>query len=191
MTVIVPFDEQAGQSSKVCDHFGSAPFYAIADIEAGMLEIIPNESMHHDHGQCTPASFFSGLGIDVLLCNGIGGGAVAKLQAMGIDVYMAAMAPTLEEALRRFNSSSWSGQLLAFRLSNAGSILTAATTPSYWTGGVPAPEWDAGEQIKAQLPADRLILTMGASGSGTNFAYGNNLSAGQKTALDRDAYSNL
>jgi len=97
----VPLDEQAGQNSKVCAHFGSAPFYAVADTEADTIEIIPNASIHHDHDQCTPAVFFSGLGINVLLCNGIGAGAVAKLQAMGIDVYMS---PTLEEALKRFSS---------------------------------------------------------------------------------------
>lgn len=104
MKVIVPLDEQAGQNSKVCAHFGSAPFYAVADTEADTIEIIPNASIHHDHDQCTPAVFFSGLGINVLLCNGIGAGAVAKLQAMGIDVYMSEMAPTLEEALKRFSS---------------------------------------------------------------------------------------
>jgi predicted Fe-Mo cluster-binding NifX family protein len=104
MKVIVPLDEQAGQSSKVCGHFGSAPFYAVADMDANTIEIIPNASNHHDHGSCTPAGFFSGLGISVLLCNGIGAGAAAKLQSMGIAVYMAEMAPTLEETLRRFNS---------------------------------------------------------------------------------------
>jgi predicted Fe-Mo cluster-binding NifX family protein len=60
--------------------------------------------MHHDHGQCTPADFFSQLGIDVVLCNGIGAGAIARLQMMGIDVYMAELSQTLEEALTRFSS---------------------------------------------------------------------------------------
>jgi predicted Fe-Mo cluster-binding NifX family protein len=106
MNVIVPLDEQAGQNSRMSEHFGSAPFYAIADTVTGSFEIIPNTSMHHDHGQCTPVNFFSELKINVLLCNGIGAGAVAKLQMIGIEVYSAAMAETLEEALTRYNNGS-------------------------------------------------------------------------------------
>jgi predicted Fe-Mo cluster-binding NifX family protein len=106
MKVIIPLDEQAGQNSRMSEHFGSAPFYAVADTEDASIEIIPNASMHHDHGQCTPVNFFSELGIKVLLCNGIGAGAVAKLQMIGIDVYSAAMSATLEEALTRFSHGS-------------------------------------------------------------------------------------
>ncbi len=106
MKIIVPLDEQAGQNSRMSEHFGSAPFFAVADSENSSFEIIPNTSMHHDHGQCTPAHFFSELGINVLLCNGIGAGAANKLQMMGIDIYMAAMSPTLETALTRFSQGA-------------------------------------------------------------------------------------
>ena len=106
MKIIVPLHEQAGMHSKVSEHFGSAPFFAVADTEANSVEFMPNASMHHDHGQCTPADFFSQLGINVVLCNGIGAGAIAKLQRMGIDVYMAEQSPTLEEALLRFNNKT-------------------------------------------------------------------------------------
>ena len=106
MKVIVPLDEQAGMNSKLSEHFGSAPFFAVADTGDGSIEIMPNASMHHEHGQCTPADFFSQLGINVVLCNGIGAGAIARLQMMGIDVYMAAQSPTLEEALVRFSNKA-------------------------------------------------------------------------------------
>ena len=106
MKVIVPLDEQAGMNSKLSEHFGSAPFFAVADTEANSVEFMPNASMHHEHGQCTPADFFSQLGINVVLCNGIGAGAIARLQMMGIDVYMAAQSPTLEEALVRFSNKA-------------------------------------------------------------------------------------
>ncbi len=104
MKVIIPLNENdGGQKSKVSDHFGSAPFFGTADTETNSFEIIANASMHHDHGQCTPADFFSQLGIGAVVCNGIGAGAVAKLQMMGIDVYMALQSQTFEEALRCFN----------------------------------------------------------------------------------------
>lgn len=108
MKIIVPLDEQAGQNSRMSEHFGSAPFFAVAESENSSFEIIPNTSMHHDHGQCTPADFFSELGVNVLLCNGIGAGAANKLQMMGIDIYMAAMSPTLETALARFSQGALS-----------------------------------------------------------------------------------
>ena len=102
MTVIVPLDEQAGQSSKISEHVGSAPFYAIADIELDSFEIIANDCMHNYHGQCNPPDFFSKLGASTLLCHGIEAGAVHKFQKMGIAVYMTAIATTLEEALSLF-----------------------------------------------------------------------------------------
>ncbi len=106
MKVIVPLDEQAGQHSRMSEHFGSAPFYAVANTEMATFEIIPNTSMHNDHGQCTPADFFAELGINALLCNGIGARAANKLHMMGIEVYMAAMAPNLETALMRFSQGT-------------------------------------------------------------------------------------
>lgn len=104
MKVIIPLIEQADLNSKLSEHFGSAPFFAVADMEKNSIEIIPNASMHHEHGQCTPADFFSQLGIDAVLCNGIGAGAITKLHMMGIDVYMAELSKTLEEALTRFSN---------------------------------------------------------------------------------------
>jgi len=102
MKVIVPLDEQAGQSSKISEHVGSAPFYAIADTETDSFEIIANDCVHNYHGQCNPPDFFSKLGISALLCHGIEAGAVHKLQIMGIAVYMTVIVSTLEEALLLF-----------------------------------------------------------------------------------------
>ncbi len=102
MKVIVPLDEQAGLGSKICEHFGSAPFYAVADTAVDSLEIIANDCMHHDHGQCNPPDFFSKLGVSVLLCHAIEPGAVHKLQIMGIAVYLTTVVATLDEALLLF-----------------------------------------------------------------------------------------
>ena len=74
MKVIVPLEEQGGKNSRMSEHFGSAPYYAVADTGAGSFEIITNTSMHHDHGQCTPADFFAELGVSALICIGIGAG---------------------------------------------------------------------------------------------------------------------
>jgi len=102
MKVIVPLDNQAGLCSKISEHFGSAPFYAVADSVDDSFEIIANDCMHHDHGQCNPPDFFSKLGVSVLLCHGIEPGAVHKLQIMGIAIYVTTVVATLDEALLLF-----------------------------------------------------------------------------------------
>lgn len=96
----------------------------------------------------------------------------------------------------RFSNSSWSGQLLSYRLDGqTGEILSAASPPPLWdTADTPYPEWDAGQQINTQVSAGsdtRLILTTGATGSGAEFLYGNlsTGSGGQQYALNQDAYS--
>ncbi|ACF46572.1 MAG: NifB/NifX family molybdenum-iron cluster-binding protein [Prosthecochloris sp.] len=106
MKVITPLDENEGALSKVCEHFGSAPFFAVSDTETGTIEIIVNGDSHHDHGQCTPADAFTGMGVDAVVCNGIGARAAARLQASGIDIYMAGFASTLEDALNRFKGGA-------------------------------------------------------------------------------------
>ncbi|MBV5328950.1 MAG: NifB/NifX family molybdenum-iron cluster-binding protein [Chlorobium sp.] len=102
MKVVIPLNEPAGPASSMCEHFGSAPYYAVADTETATIEISANGNSHHDHGQCTPADVFVDMGVNAVICNGIGARAASKLQMMGIDVYMAGLAPTLEEALKRF-----------------------------------------------------------------------------------------
>ncbi|ACD90216.1 MAG: dinitrogenase iron-molybdenum cofactor biosynthesis protein [Chlorobium limicola] len=106
MKVVIPLDESAGQASKVCEHFGSAPFFAVSDTETGAFEITANGDSQHDHGQCTPADVFTGMGVDAVICNGIGARAASRLQMSGVAVYIANHARTAEEALKRFNSGS-------------------------------------------------------------------------------------
>lgn len=94
----------------------------------------------------------------------------------------------------RFSNTSWSGQVLSFRLNNVtGKTISAASPPPAWDpADKPYPEWDAGQQMNTQVSASsdtRLILTNG-TGGGTSFTYGNNLTNGQKQALNTDALSN-
>lgn len=106
MKIIIPLDEQNGLGSRLCEHFGSAPFYGVVETETGKVEIIDNANMQHDHGQCTPADSFAGLGVTAVVLNGIGARAAARLQSLGIDIYMASMAPTLADAIERFGNGS-------------------------------------------------------------------------------------
>jgi predicted Fe-Mo cluster-binding NifX family protein len=102
MKIIIPLDEYSGPGSQVCDHFGSAPFFATVDMAAGEVQIIDNQNAHHDHGQCTPADNFVGMGASAIVVKGIGARAAAKMQSLGMEVYMAGSARTLVEVIESF-----------------------------------------------------------------------------------------
>ncbi|TNJ40320.1 dinitrogenase iron-molybdenum cofactor biosynthesis protein [Chlorobaculum thiosulfatiphilum] len=104
MKIIIPLDEYSGPDSQVCDHFGSAPFFATVDMAAGEVSIIDNQNAHHDHGQCTPADNFAGIGASAIVVKGIGARAAAKMQSLGMEVYMAGPARTLVEVIEGFGS---------------------------------------------------------------------------------------
>lgn len=90
----------------------------------------------------------------------------------------------------RFSNTSWSGQVLSYRLDDTtGQIIGAASYPPNWDPAeTPYPEWDAGQKINGQTASSRLILTTGSSGTGTDFQYGN-MSSTQQGLLDVDMYA--
>ncbi|ARM30720.1 NifB/NifX family molybdenum-iron cluster-binding protein [Prosthecochloris sp. HL-130-GSB] len=102
MIIAVPLNEQAGFGSSVCEHFGSAPYYGVFDTGSGELSVVENVNSEHVHGQCRPADMFTDNRVDAVVCNGIGGRAAAKLQAHGIEIHIAGLAPNMKEAADRF-----------------------------------------------------------------------------------------
>lgn len=50
MKVCVPVQENKGLDSVAYDHFGSAPFFLIHDLESNETQIIQNGDLHHAHG---------------------------------------------------------------------------------------------------------------------------------------------
>jgi predicted Fe-Mo cluster-binding NifX family protein len=89
MFVCIPIEENNGMDSAVCAHFGSAPEFLIVDTEAATCRSIPNKNQHHGHGMCAPLASLEGERIDAMVVGGIGMGALNKLMAAGIRVFMA------------------------------------------------------------------------------------------------------
>ena len=87
-----------GVESKVYEHFGSAPAFIIVDTEGKDFLTVSNKDLHHVHGACNPVMALDGKSVDAMVVGGIGAGAIAKLNAMGVKVYAAA-ASTVEENL--------------------------------------------------------------------------------------------
>ena len=102
MIVAVPLETSEGLDSVICEHFGSAPLYAVYDAESGRLRIVNNSNSGHVHGQCSPIDVFSRNSITAVLCKGIGARAIGKLKMLNIDVYVAEGLSTLTEALNSY-----------------------------------------------------------------------------------------
>ncbi len=102
MIVAVPLETSKGLNSRICEHFGSAPLYAVCNMDSGRLRIMENSNSRHEHGQCNPVDVFAQNSVDAVLCKGIGGRALIKLKMLDIEVFVAGGLSTLAEALESY-----------------------------------------------------------------------------------------
>jgi predicted Fe-Mo cluster-binding NifX family protein len=89
MKIVFPTQSDQGMNSAVFGHFGSAPCFVLVDDATGTVESISNTDRQHIHGQCQPLAALGGKTVDAVVVGGIGGGALMKLLAAGINVYRA------------------------------------------------------------------------------------------------------
>ena len=90
MKVCIPVQENKGLESIAYNHFGSAPFFLIYDLENEEIKVIENEDRHHAHGMCQPLKALEGEMVDAILVGGIGAGTLTKLSNQGIKAYRVA-----------------------------------------------------------------------------------------------------
>jgi predicted Fe-Mo cluster-binding NifX family protein len=105
MNVCIPVIADQGLKSRVSHHFGSAPLFLVVEIEQATCRAIPNGNQHHEHGGCQPLRALAGESVDNVIVGGIGMGAVEKLRAAGIRVFVSSC-ETVEDALAAFKSGS-------------------------------------------------------------------------------------
>ena len=98
MKVCFPVQENDGVESEVYGHFGSSPMFVIVDTEGTEVQTVSNRDLHHVHGACNPVMALGGQKVDALIVGGIGGGALVKLNALGVKVYGAG-APKVRDNL--------------------------------------------------------------------------------------------
>jgi len=104
--VCVPTATHGGLDDLVGEHFGRVPTYTIYDSETGTVEIVDNTS-EHAGGSGLPGEILSGLGIDVLLCSGLGRRAIGILTGNGIEVSVD-MSGTAGEAIEAWKKGNLS-----------------------------------------------------------------------------------
>jgi predicted Fe-Mo cluster-binding NifX family protein len=98
MVICIPVSQDEGLKSRVSAHFGSAPFFMLVDAEQRTLRTVPNRNQHHAHGQCQPLAAIQGEQVDAIVVGGIGAGALARIQAAGVEVLWSDLR-TVEETL--------------------------------------------------------------------------------------------
>ena len=105
MNICIPIEMDQGLKSPVCAHFGSAPAFMIVDTAADQCRAIPNQNQHHGHGMCMPLASLQGECIDSMVVGGIGMGALNKLRASNISVYLSEYR-TVAETLAAFKAGT-------------------------------------------------------------------------------------
>lgn len=107
MKIAFPTEVNLGMDSLVFEHFGSANFFVIVDSDTENMDVILNQDLNHQHGQCQPLKAIGGREIDAVVVGGIGGTAMTKLKNSGKTVFKAAKG-TVKENLALFKSGNLS-----------------------------------------------------------------------------------
>ena len=105
MRICIPTQSKNDKESKVNEHFGSAPYFAIYNTDDSTLEFIENTNAHHSHGMCQPIAALSEKNIEVVICGGMGARALQKLNQQGIKACKATTG-TVEEIIAQYKSNS-------------------------------------------------------------------------------------
>jgi len=101
MKVCFPTQNNEGINSAVYNHFGSAPAFVVVDTDTSTIATINNKDQHHSHGACNPMKALDNQNVDAIVVGGIGAGALAGLNRMGIKVYRSQGA-TIQENVAMF-----------------------------------------------------------------------------------------
>ncbi len=87
--IVIPVDANNGSETLLCEHFGRAAFFAIAEYEGDAsstkFEFVPNQSNHFG-GRGTPAENMIALKPDAVIAGGMGRKAIAMMQEARIPV---------------------------------------------------------------------------------------------------------
>lgn len=103
MRIAFPVQDDIGIDSVVYNHFGSAPVFLIVDPETSAVASVSNRDQQHAHGACNPMRALDGQRVDAVVVGGIGAGALAGLNRMGIQVHRS-LAATVRENLTLFGA---------------------------------------------------------------------------------------
>jgi predicted Fe-Mo cluster-binding NifX family protein len=88
MHICIPVTQDSGLESPVSEHFGLAPLLMVVNTEDGNCRVVLNRNHNYLHWQCQPLLSLAGKHIDGMIVGGIGMGALEKIQAAHVNVYL-------------------------------------------------------------------------------------------------------
>lgn len=89
--IVVPIAEENGLKSSLSGHFGSTPYFAVVDLDAGNVlnvKTFPNAGEHHGGRGLTHNNVLE-LHPDVIVAYGMGPGGLNAFQSTGVAVLKA------------------------------------------------------------------------------------------------------
>jgi len=105
MRACIPTSTDTGLEAALHGHFGSAPFFTIANDDGSDLATIANQNDHSSHGACTPLGRLDDQQFDCMIVAGMGKRAVEALNRSGRKVFRAA-GPTVTANLDALKAGS-------------------------------------------------------------------------------------
>lgn len=99
MNVCIPILEDQGLKSRVSGHFGSAPRFLLLDTAVSTTRVVENGDRVHAHGRCSPLAALRGEPLQSVVVGGIGKGALRRLCDLGVRVYRAPQAATVQDVV--------------------------------------------------------------------------------------------
>ena len=111
MKICIPTEDDRGLDGALASHFGRAPFFTVVDRATKTAEVIRNGGSAHGHGHCNPLEAITRSGAQVVVCRGLGRGALVRLQEAGVPVFTTDEVRVLA-AVRSFEASALPGASL-------------------------------------------------------------------------------
>ncbi len=98
MRIAFPVYDHRGLNEEIFEHFGHAPAFLLVEVEGGTVRSYETVENPHseEHGPGVVPSFLAQLGVDVLICGGMGGRARLFFQQLGIEVITGAQGKVSE-----------------------------------------------------------------------------------------------
>ncbi|MFA6079477.1 MAG: NifB/NifX family molybdenum-iron cluster-binding protein [Candidatus Omnitrophota bacterium] len=104
MKICIPTEDNEGLNAKVDSHFGSAQFFTVYDTETKAVSTIDNTNAYLSQGMCHSIGVLGTASIDAVVCQGIGMGAVQKLNEVKIKAYRAS-GETVADIIKKYESN--------------------------------------------------------------------------------------
>ncbi|MFX0195041.1 MAG: NifB/NifX family molybdenum-iron cluster-binding protein [Candidatus Hodarchaeota archaeon] len=104
MRIAIPTAGYGGLNDLVGQHFGRVPTYTIFDTNTNNVEVLPNKSLHMG-GTGYPPEFLAQVGVELMICAGLGRRAINMFEQFGIEVFVGASATeTAEAAIKAYQN---------------------------------------------------------------------------------------